>query len=431
MSFTALYSEWERKRWGEVKRADDYLTARQTARSTSILAPPDLRTTYYTPLRWCQLVTGAIEERMSITDVQTSSAAVTTWLRKTWRAVEGALVSSRAHWRSGGDGRAYVAVTTNQDGTPRLTVLPAKNTVHAREPETGRLTEALHLFDSGRQAAYYEVGRTTHYRKTEDGWVQSNVDPHGYDRVQIVVFAYQADDGYGEPWARSIWGLQDAASRVATDGAIAGALMAVPQRVILGATQEEQSQSTEKLYLSRLLTLTNKDSKIEQFAAAQLQQFGTLLTMFARQAASITGLPVQHFGITSEANPTSGDSKREDKSRIDTRADRIARDFGAAWHLVLDLILDFYPGTVSETVRESARVIWDKPNRPTPEAMGDVGVKLASAKHGDRPMFSRQFILKTMGLPQEEIEAELELTDRDTLEDLIRDDDDSGSPVDQ
>lgn len=370
---------------------------------------------------------------MSITDVQTSSTVVTAWLRKTWSAIEGALLSSRAHWRSGGDGRAYVAVTTNPDGTPRATVLPARNTVHARDPETGRLTEALHIFDNARQAAYYQVGRTTYYRKIEGhtGWVQSKVDEHGYDRLQIVVFSHQAEDGYGDPWARAIWGLQDSATRTATDGAIAGALMAVPQRVILGASQEEQKQSTEKMYLSRLLTLTNKDSKIEQFAAAQLQQFGTLLTMFARQAASTTGLPVQHFGITSEANPTSGDSKREDKSRIDTRANRIARDFGAAWHLVLDLLLDFYPSEVSATVRDSARVVWEEQNKPTPESMGDLGVKLASARHGDRPMFSRQFILTTMGLGQAEIEDELSRVERDALEELIGSDDDTDPPVDQ
>lgn len=427
MPFSTLMRTWETKR-GKAQRADDYLTAKQTPRSSSILAPPDLRTTYYTPLRWCYLVNGAIEERLTIVDQTTNSSRITKFLREAWRDCDGDLVSSRVHWGAGGKGRAYCAVTSNPDGSPRMTMLSAESTVHRRDPDTGELVEALHVYDDGTRAAHYEIGRTTWFMRSPDGWSRYRTEDHGYDRLQIVVFSYRAQDGYGDPWSRPIWGLQDSATRVATDGAIAGALMAVPQRVILGATQEEQKQPAEKLYLARLLTLSKSDAKITEFAAAQLQQFSALLNMFAGQAASITGQPVSFFGLRSDANPTSGDAKREDDGRVNKLAERISRDYTASWQLVLQLLLDFYPTNVAESVRRSATVTWKDLNEPSVTEQADQAVKLAAAKWGDEPLFSRRFILEQMGLTEPEIEAELERMQDDRLARLLEVDSDPGSP---
>jgi hypothetical protein len=436
VAFDSLMRKWQEEA-RKADRAREYLRAEQTTRSTSVLAPPQLRTLYYTPLRWCELITGALEERVGITDLTADSARVAKFLRTTWRDIDGPLLSSRVHNAALGAGRAYVSVTSNEDGSVRASMLTAKSTVHEIDPDTGELTEALRVYGKdGDRATFYQRGRNTFLRKDDYlGWQVTGVDEHGFDRLSIVVFSQrsQRPDGYGEPVAKGVWKLQDAATRVATDGAIAGALMAVPQRVILGATAEEQKQSTEKLYLARLLTFTKGDAKIEQFAAAQLQQFGTLLNMYARQAASITAIPITMFGVTSDSNPQSGDSARQDDSRITRRAERISRDFTPAWQLVEQLFLDFYDGPVSDDVRRSVSVTWLDASAPSRSELADMGLKLASAKYGPdgRPLVSQRFILRKLGLTETEIDEELASIDDGALAQLLKEvpqNDPTGNP---
>jgi hypothetical protein len=218
---------------------------------------------------------------------------------------------------------------------------------------------------------------------------------------------------------------------VSTDAAIAGALLAVPQRVIKGATQKEQQASAEKLYLARLLTLSGKDASIEQFAAAQLQNFATLLNMYSKQAASALGAPISLFGVASDANPASGDAKAEDDSRITRRAERIARDFTSSWQLVLQLLLDFCPFAVTDEARRSVTVAWLDPNRPSVSEAADMALKLAQSKYGpnERPLVSHQRILKMLGLTDEEIIEELDLIEEDELTALLREPIEEVDPV--
>jgi len=425
MPFQDLYTLWQNEA-AKCDRAHDYLTAKQTVRSTPVLAPPELRTLYYTPLYWCEILTQAIEERISITDVECSVERVAKWLRSQWRDIDGDLLSSRVHTEALAYGRAYVSVTTGEDGKPQATMLTAKSTVHKMNPRTGELDEALRVYGrEGKLATLYQRGRTTWLQKVEGGWRVERQDDHGYSRVQIVVFSQRSakQDGYGAPVTRSIWGLQDAGSRVSTDAAIAGALLAVPQRVIKGVTQDNKPKmSAEKMYLARLLTLSGKDASIEQFAAAQLQNFATLLNMYSKQAASSLGAPISLFGVASDANPASGDAKAEDDSRITRRAERIARDFTSSWELVLQLLLDFCPFPVTDEARRSATVAWLDPNKPTMAEGADMALKLASAKYGpnERPLVSHQRILKMLGLSDEEILAELDLIEEDELTALLR-----------
>lgn len=436
MAFSDLMIKWS----DEARKADrarEYLQAKQTVRSTSVLAPPQLRVIYYTPLRWCELITGALEERIGITDLTSDFARVSKFLRTTWRDIDGPLLSSRVHSEALAYGRAYVSITSNQDGSVRASMLTAKSTVHEINPDTGELIEALRVYGKkGDRATFYQRGRTTFLQKNDhNGWQVVGVDEHGFDRVSIVVFTQrsQSQDGYGDPVAKGVWKLQDASTRVATDGAIAGALMAVPQRVILGATSEEQKQTTEKLYLARLLTFTKSDAKIEQFAAAQLQQFGTLLNMYARQAASVTAIPITMFGVTSDSNPQSGDSAQQDDSRITRRAERISRDFTPSWQLVEQLLLEFYDGPVSADVLRSVSVTWLDASAPSRSEMADMGLKLASAKYGPdgRPLVSQRFILRKLGLTETEIDAELALIENDVLAEMLKEvpeDDPTGDP---
>lgn len=435
MSFGSLYQDWETRR-PEAEKAKRYIECKQTGRNTSVLAPPELRTMYFTGLRWAWLVTGALEERLSIVDLVCADLSLAKFMRDRWRDLDGDLISSRVHTEALTYGRAYVAVTSKADGSPFMTMLTALSTVHKLNPLTGSLREALRVYgDRNQYSTHYELGRTTHREKTNEGqWRITNTEEHAYDRLNIVLFTARstATDGYGQPEAKAIWSLQDAGTRTATDGAIAGALAAVPQNVILNASEEATAgKSASQLYMSRILALKGSNVEIGQFAAAQLQQFGTLLTTFARQAASVMGVPVSIFGVASEANPSSGDAQRQDDSRITRRADRLARDFTPGWQEVLNILADYTPSEikVTDAALRSLDVEWMKANAPTAGEIADLAVKYASAKlPNGAPVLSHRFILKKLGLTPKEIEEELEAAEDSVFAQMMRDDDNDEPP---
>lgn len=437
MSFETLYAKWQALR-PKAQTAQNYFDAVQTPRNTSILAPPSMRIDYYTSTPWSRVATTALEERITIADIDCRDGSLAEYLRSAWFGADGDRVSSRTHLLALMHGRSYVAVSSRADGSPDLTCLSALETVHTVDPATGVVNEVLRVYGNGqRRATHYLPGKTVHYVRAGDfsAWQESRTVSHQYGRLFIVPFvntAFATDAADGSPEARSLWHLQDSATRIATDMSIAAALMAVPQRIILGATDEEADEGAVQLYMSRMLMFRNSDAKVEQFSAAQLQQFGTALVTLARVASTAVGIPVSLFGVSSEANPSSGDAMREDDSRITKRAERLTREFTPAWQSVLSILADFYPGhrEVSDEDLQSISPSWRDPSRPTLAMLADFGQKLATASYDGRPLFSREFIYRKMGMTSTEILDELDRVEEDPIRAIMREggDDDPPSP---
>jgi hypothetical protein len=106
-----------------------------------------------------------------------------------------------------------------------------------------------------------------------------------------------------------------------TNGQLAAETLAVPQRGVLGASkgdfvgQDGKPLTVWESYFGAIWALQNKDAKTFQFDAASLANFETIVNMYARLVAGLTGLPSHYLGFTTE-NPASADAIRSSEARL-------------------------------------------------------------------------------------------------------------------
>src|SRR5205823_652596 len=139
-------------------------------------------------------------------------------------------------------------------------------------------------------------------------------------------------------------GLTDAVCRTLTNLGGAQELLAVPQRYVLGATREDFVDAEGRpvpaweAYIGRILALGDPDTKVGQFAAADLRNFTEVVNLYARLVSALSGLPPHFLGLTSE-NPASADAIRSAEARLVKRAERRTRMFSGPWEQVMRLCL--------------------------------------------------------------------------------------------
>jgi hypothetical protein len=412
-------------------RYRDYFRAKQTARNTSIMVPPEFRVQYFTAIPYARMACQVISERIEIDSVKAGTDEATDFLRRVLKALGGAEFVNQAIMTAMEYGRAYLVPTGSErrDGLPGVQVIPGLDMVHFNDPYTGEILEALRVYGSDRTKRVYYTRTETTYLKPgtgANGWVVDRTVPTVDGRVACfpLVCRGEVNNTFGRPEAKDAFTLQDAACRIATDMAVASAVLATPQRVLLGAEAEDFTRrnpdgtvetnedgtpkilSGEELYMSRLLTVSDAAAKIAEFSAAQLQNFTTALNAVTRQAAAVLGVPQSVFGVASDANPASGDAIRQDDARLIRRAEQLTSAFTPAWTGLFEYLLVQY-GFGSQEVE----IIWVDPSLPNLAARADAVFKLASVVAGGRPLYTWEELRKMLGDSLESIDkakAELE-----------------------
>lgn len=398
------------------RTAREYHDAVKTVLNTSPSVPPELNH-IHTKLPWCQLAVSVLEERLDIKEITAEDPAVMEYLRKVWVANNGQEKASKGHTEAMAIGRAYLAVTPSDDpDVPLIQVIRADQMVHKTDTYTGKVTEALRVYGKNRDRyAYYSPGSIKYYA-TDNGRLVHDPDIPVHeipstDEVPVfpLISRAEIDDRWGRPEAKAIYSIQDSGTRAMTDLSVASTLMAAPQRVLTNASDEDLQDeagnpiSPSKLYMARLLMLSNPDSGVTQFQAAQLQNFTTAVNSLARQAASLMGISTSVFGITSDANPVSGDGQREGDMRLVHRAERIGRGFKQSWVNMNRYIAIAYGGFSKEQA-STINVEFVNPATPTVQAQADAIVKYAAVTVAGQPLFTRRALLKEMGKTDEQID---------------------------
>lgn len=407
---------------------NSYAKALQTARNTSPMIPPEHRLDFFTPVAWCRLVCSVIEERINLDTITTDDDAATEYLRGLLKANGGDELLSSVHSEALATGRAYIvpAGSARVDGYPVLQVVSAAHMVHAVDPATGQISEALQVYGpDGRHRAYYHDGQVDYLRNEGGNWV---TDRPSVRFPGVPVFAFlnrgRFGDPFGRPEAKDIFRTQDSGTRVNSDMVYTSSSMAVPQRIISGSAMEDfapglvgedgepvldedgdqlpdidRAPNADALYTSRLLLLGDAASKVAEFTAAQLQNFTTALNSLRRDASSISGAPASMFGIASDANPASAEAQQEDNGRLITRAERIRQGFAPEWTRLFEYlsVVAGYPAQVN--------LRWTDASMPNSVARADGVQKLATIKGTDgNPLFTNTYLLRQLGVPEEDIE---------------------------
>jgi len=430
MSLDSLLEDLNNRKWKD-ERAEQYHEASRTERNVSPMTPPELRQ-LHTKLPWCRLCVSVLEERLDIREISSPDVELTEYLVKVWKHNNADEKASKLATDAMEYGRSYLVITAGDD-LPLMQVVSGRQMVHRINVYTGQVEEALRVYgDKGDRYAHYSPGKISYYIRNNGQWVHDPEAPknevESSDQVPVFPFLSRAeiDDRWGRPEAKDIWSLQDAATRAATDLTIAGSLMALPQRILTGVEEGDLTNpdgtraSKDKIYMGRLLTLASETAGIHEFSAAQLQNYTTSLNAMTRQAAALMGVPLSVFGVSSDANPTSGDAQRQDDMRLVRRVERIARGFTPSWLAALRYIADVYGDFGPDA---DISVIWVPPAEPTLQARADAVLKLSAVKVDANSLYSRKALLLKLGETGEFIKqmlAEQDERDNDVVNRLMR-----------
>lgn len=237
-------------------------------------------------------------------------------------------------------------------------------------------------------AALYLPGETIDVVKTERGWELENRDRHAMPvlPVEPIVNRPRAGDAGGRSEiTRAIRTYTDHAVRTLLGMEIAREFFAAPQRYILGADEsafqdaEGKPKTAWESYLGRVLALTaNEDGQLPQvgqFAAGSPRPFIEELRQLAMLVAAESGMSATYLGIIHD-NPASADAIRAADVRLEKRAERRQRIFGAAEGRLMRKALWVRDG---KDPGVTPRPVWRDAGTPTRSAQAQEAVALVTA----------------------------------------------------
>lgn len=386
-------------------RLDRYYEGRVRLASIGLSLPPEMRR-LSTVVNWPALYVDALEERLDVEGFRLDGAAdADDRLWQWWQGNDLDEESQLAHLDALVYGRAFVTVGAAPDegAPPVIRVESARSMAADFDPYTRRITAALRVLsdepeDEPRDrddhqatkppyaARLYLPDRTVSLERVPRGgrWAVTGEDVHQLGRplVEMLTNRGRAGERSGASEMRDVIALTDAACRTLTNMQGAQELLAVPQRYVLGARQEDFTDPAGnpvpawEAYIGRFLMLANEDAKTGQFPAADLRNFTEVMNLYAKLVASVTGLPPHYLGMSTD-NPASADAIRSSEARLVKRAERRQRAFGGTWERVMRLAMlvegmDASAGAAMETV-------WRDASTPTVAARADAVTKLVAA----------------------------------------------------
>lgn len=372
-------------------RLDCYYRGRQRLAAVGLSLPPEMDR-LQTVINWPALAVDSLEERLDVEGFQLGgdvSADERLW--DWWQANDLDEESSLAHLDALVFGRTYVTVTRGEsdDDPPVITVESARTMAVEIDPATRKLAAAARVFerdDTGQPAGavLYLPGKNTTWRRSSGAWRAVSSDRFALEEVAVVPLINRARLArrQGATEMRDVMGLTDAACRSLTNLQAAQELLAVPQRYVLGATQEDfvdqngQPIPAWEAYIGRFLALGNQEAKVGQLPGSDLRNFTEVMNHYAKLVASVTGLPPHFLGMSTD-NPASADAIRSSEARLVKRAERRGRAFGEGWERVMRLALRFVGD--DDAAARRLETVWRDPSTPTYAAKADAVVKLFQA----------------------------------------------------
>jgi SPP1 Gp6-like portal protein len=385
-------------------RLDRYYEGRVRLASIGLSLPPEMRR-LSTVVAWPALYVDALEERLDVEGFRLDDAAdADSTLWQWWQSNDLDEESQLAHLDALVYGRAFVTVgAAPDDGPPVIRVESARNMAADFDPYTRRITAALRVLaddpeDEPRDrddrqvttppyaARLYLPDRTVWLERTPRGgpWAVTGEDVHQLGRplVEMLTNRGRAGERSGASEMRDVIGLTDAACRTLTNMQGAQELLAVPQRYVLGARQEDFTNAhgnplpAWEAYIGRFLMLANEDARAGQFPAADLRNFTEVMNLYSKLVASVTGLPPHYLGMSTD-NPASADAIRSSEARLVKRAERKQRTFGGTWERVMRLAMLVEGMNPADAA--GLETVWRDAATPTVAARADAVTKLVAA----------------------------------------------------
>ncbi len=411
-------------------RADAYYDGMQRLEQLGLAIPPELAR-FTVIVNWPRVVVDSIADRLDVKGFRLPGTDVgDAELWRLWQAngMDESDLMARLDYLV--YGRTYKCIGTNEADprTPLITVESPRQMITRRDPRTGRVTEALRLYDVenglARKATWYRLNETLWIDL--DGTAQvSEVDDHGMDCVPVVPTFRRRRTTI--PAGRTLQGtsamedvipIADAAARNISNAQLGQETHAVPQRAVLGASkgdfvdQQGKPLTVWETYFGAVWALQNKEAKIDQFDASDMKNFETMMDLYARLASGVSGLPPNYFGLAAD-DAASADAIRSREARLVKIAERDQVALGNSDEEALRIAMRLRDGSWSDDL-VGMETLWYDAGTPTVASRADAVVKMFTATSASgRPLIPQRMALEELGWSPAKIDRAMELLDQE------------------
>jgi len=239
-------------------------------------------------------------------------------------------------------------------------------------------------------ATLYAPGETLEMLPAEagGGWIIEDRQPHSLDGLPVEPFVNRprAGDMFGRSEITpAIRAYTDNGIRTVVGMEIAREFFAAPQRYILGANEsafqdaDGNPKSAWESYIGKVLALERDEQgdtpSVGSFSAASPEPFLRQLQGLAQLVAAESGMSASYLGIIQD-NPASADAIRAADVRLEKRAERRQRTFGASEGRLMRKALWVRDGSDPGA---TPKPIWQDASTPTRSAQAQEAVALVTA----------------------------------------------------
>jgi hypothetical protein len=380
---------------GKLEENQAYYDATFRLRALGLSTPPEMR--FLTAaVGWPAMYIQSLEERLDVEDFRMGDESEgDDRLRDWWQANLLDVESGPGHTEALVHGIAYVTISApTEDEDPTIPIMRLEspfNFIAKQDYRTRRVKNALRVYEdpeipNEKYVALYLPNETVYLGQSKNQSSQWFIDyrvQHDLDRVLVSPLVNRAKIhewcGRSEI-SRELRSATDAASRIMMNLQSAAELMAIPQRILFGVSEEDFPVDVSKpgaameAYMARIMAFENEAGKATQFQSADLRNYVEALQELAKQVASYTGLPPQYLSFSSE-NPASAEAIKSSESRLIKKVERKARMFGQSWEEAMRLGMLVIDGSIPQDSYK-LETVWRDPSTPTFAAKSDGITKL-------------------------------------------------------
>lgn len=369
-------------------------------------------------IAWPQLVVDALEERLDVEGFRLpNDAGNDKDLWRVWQANDMDEQSQLGRIDALVMKRSYLSVGTNDDddGTPIMCAeSPLEMFVHIDPRTRKELAGLRRVVDDGtyarepeRSAALYLPDATIWYGRKDSQWAEEDRDNHGLGVPPVVAMINRGrlstsrsrlnvathSSRYGQSELAPIIPLSDSANKIATDMMLGAELAAIDVRGFFGigpddlVDQDGNKLTAYQALFRRFLTIpvgTDDGAREFSFQGANLSNFHESINSLARLVASISGLPPDYLGLSTD-NPASAESRLAGEIRLIKRAERKHSPFGGAYERAGRLVKRFQEKDWDPKYR-MLETRWRDPSTPTVAQTADAAIKKYQAPPGQKPI---------------------------------------------
>lgn len=385
---------------GELEENQAYYDASVRLRALGLSTPPEMR--FLTAaVGWPSMYISSLEERLDVEDFRMGEQSEgDERLRDWWQANLLDVESGPGHTETLVHGISYITVSApneDADEDPDIPIIKLEspfNFIATQDYRTRKVKEALRVYEdpeipNEKYVALFLPDETVYLGQSKNSSSQWTLDyrvPHELGRVLVspLVNRNRIHQWCGvSEISKELRSATDAASRMMMNLQSAAELMAIPQRILFGVSEEDfpvditKPGAAMEAYMARIMAFENEGGKATQFQAAELRNYIEAIELLAKQVASYTGLPPQYLSFSSD-NPASAEAIKSAESRLIKKVERKSRLFGQSWEEAMRLGMLVIDGEIPRDAYK-LETVWRDPSTPTFAAKADGTTKLHAA----------------------------------------------------